>query len=357
MKEQEKKFFLALCRFAGKDLEPSLTAYATPGVLGQLFYNRLAGVAHETLRRQRLLDGLPREFRNALENAAEQNAVRNRSYYRCVKELAGLLERGNSGAVMLKGALLCALYPEGCRTSNDIDLLAAPEEVTALGGLLTENGFRQGTLRGGAFVPASREEIIASKMLRGETVPYFREVALPGLRWLEVDVNFSLGYTYGEPDVLRRLLASKTTAEVNGLQLPVPARADFFVHLCAHLYKEAATLPWVRMKRDMTLYKYADLYLLLSGMSAAEKEDCYVRSRELGLAGCCGFAVLQTAALFGLTDAELLSAATDALDGNVEMLHRVAAPSEKKIYRYRTEDVAARFFLDDRLADLEEVPA
>ena len=39
------------------------------------------------------------------------------------------------------------------------------------------------------------------------------------------------------------------------------------------------------------------------------------------------------------------------------MLHRVAAPSEKKIYRYRTEDVAARFFLDDRLADLEEVPA
>ena len=303
------------------------------------------------------LDGLPREFRNALENAAEQNAVRNRSYYRCVKELAGLLERGNSGAVMLKGALLCALYPEGCRTSNDIDLLAAPEEVTALGGLLTENGFRQGTLRGGAFVPASREEIIASKMLRGETVPYFREVALPGLRWLEVDVNFSLGYTYGEPDVLRRLLASKTTAEVNGLQLPVPARADFFVHLCAHLYKEAATLPWVRMKRDMTLYKYADLYLLLSGMSAAEKEDCFVRSRELGLAGCCGFAVLQTAALFGLTDAELLSAATDALDGNVEMLHRVAAPSEKKIYRYRTEDVAARFFLDDRLADLEEVPA
>ena len=186
-----KKFFLALCRFAGKDLEPSLTAYATPGVLGQLFYNRLAGVAHETLRRQRLLDGLPREFRNALENAAEQNAVRNRSYYRCVKELAGLLERGNSGAVMLKGALLCALYPEGCRTSNDIDLLAAPEEVTALGGLLTENGFRQGTLRGGAFVPASREEIIASKMLRGETVPYFREVALPGLRWLEVDVNRS----------------------------------------------------------------------------------------------------------------------------------------------------------------------
>ena len=46
MKEQEKKFFLALCRFAGKDLEPSLTAYATPGVLGQMFYNRLAGVAH-----------------------------------------------------------------------------------------------------------------------------------------------------------------------------------------------------------------------------------------------------------------------------------------------------------------------
>ena len=50
------------------------------------------------------------------------------------------------------------------------------------------------------------------------------------------------------------------------------------------------------MKRDMTLYKYADLYLLLSGMSAAEKEDCFVRCASWALQ-VCGFAVLQTAAL------------------------------------------------------------
>lgn len=294
MKEQEKKFFpRAFGRFAGKDLEPSLTAYATPGVLGQLFYNRLAGVAHETLRRQRLLDGLRREFRNALENAAEQNAVRNRSYYRCVKELAGLLERGNSGAVMLKGALLCALYPEGCRTSNDIDLLAAPEEVTALGGLLDrKRAFARELCAAAPSCPRHGRKSSLPKCCAAKRYRIFGRSPCPdcaGWRWMSI---FRSATRTGEPDVLRRLLASKTTAEVNGLQLPVPARADFFVHLCAHLYKEAATLPWVRMKRDMTLYKYADLYLLLSGVSQRRKRTLCTQPRSWALqaARVCRFA-------------------------------------------------------------------
>ena len=39
--------------------------------------------------------------------------------------------------------------------------------------------------------------------------------------------------------------------------------AGFFIHLCAHLYKEATTLPWIEMHRDMTLYKYCDIHMML----------------------------------------------------------------------------------------------
>ena len=93
---------------------------------------------------------------------------------------------------MLKGAVLCGKYPNGCRTSNDIDLLLLPEHITELGDVLEAAGFRQGELKSGAFVPATRREIIASRMMRGETVPYILELRLPMMQYLEVDLNFSL---------------------------------------------------------------------------------------------------------------------------------------------------------------------
>ena len=81
---------------------------------------------------------------------------------------------------MLKGAVLCKKYPKGYRTSNDIDLLVCPERVTQIGKALIKEGFRQGDIRNGTFIPASRKEIIESRMTRGETIPYIKEVNLPG---------------------------------------------------------------------------------------------------------------------------------------------------------------------------------
>lgn len=165
---------------------------------------------------------------------------------------------------MLKGAYLCEVYPEGCRTSNDIDLLVKPEDVTEIGNRLSSAGFKQGNIRNGEFKAASRREIIESKMTRGETVPYIKEVGLPAMRFLEVDINFSLDYKPGDTGLVCEMINNAVTEEFDDLRVRTLRRDDFFIHLCSHLYKEATTLPWVEMMRDMTAYKYADIYLLLS---------------------------------------------------------------------------------------------
>ena len=104
-------------------------------------------------------------------------------------------------------------------------------------------------------------------MTRGETVPYIKKVKFPEMQFLEVDINFSLDYKQGDTALLEEMMKNTVIEEKDGFCVRTLRRDDFFIHLCAHLYKEATTLPWVEMRRDMTLYKYCDIYMLLNNAS------------------------------------------------------------------------------------------
>lgn len=112
----------------------------------------------------------------------------------CIRYITEVLSKCSCTYAMLKGALLCRCYPEGYRTSNDIDLLVHPSDVTLIANALSAAGFRQGSVRNDRFIAATRQEIIESKMMRGETVPFIKEMNLPGMKYLEVDINFFLDY-------------------------------------------------------------------------------------------------------------------------------------------------------------------
>lgn len=355
MKEKEKQFFKALCRFRDPFKDPSLTEYATPALLGHLFFNRMQGVAYGTLQKNQLLGKVNREFRNALDAAYEQNVQRNQSFRECVAMLCELLSPCSCQMAMLKGAYLCAHYPKGYRTSNDVDLLVLPQDVTAVGDLLLHAGFRQGNIRGGVFVPATRQEIIASKMMRGETVPYIKEVDLPFLKFFEVDINFSLDYKNGNSDVLAPMLLNACIKNENGISIPTLNDPDFFIHLCAHLYKEATTLPWIEMHRDMTLYKYADIYMLLSEMSDGQLQRVFDRAKELDMEKICAYAVLETMGLFEFKNALALRLAEGALAEEPDFCLKVVSPRDRKTLIYQTSDVTERFFMESRTRDLKEV--
>ena len=76
MNQNEKKLLKELCQFKKDTLDDALLQYATPHVLGQLFFHRMQGIAYDTLKRNNLLGKVNREFRNSLCAAFEQNVQR-----------------------------------------------------------------------------------------------------------------------------------------------------------------------------------------------------------------------------------------------------------------------------------------
>ena len=355
MREEEKALFNELCNFKNKTFNEEHLEYASPQVLGMLFFNRMQGMAYDRMRKYEVLGKVNREFRNSLKNAYEQNVEKNRGYMSSLKYLSEILSESKSKVAMLKGAYLCSHYPAGCRTSNDVDLLVSSEDVTDIGKILSDAGFSQGYIKNDIFVHASRKEVIESKMTRGETVPYVKKMDFPFMKYLEVDINFSLDYKNSDNDIVSGMIKSAVVAELEDVKIPTLEKSDFFIHLCAHLYKEATTMPWIRMRRDMTLYKYADIYLLLSEMNAEETIRVFDKASGIGMAEICAYCILETADLFDVNNIKAVITAQYVLANNPDFRLNVISPRDNKIYKYKTKNAAERFFMENRIEDLTEV--
>ena len=356
MNQKEKNLFFQLCAFR-KPSEKKLRALlecngATPEVLGSLFANRMAGVAYNVLKELKLLDLLDREFRNSLSNAELLNEKKNEDFFGCIRFLTTELDACGIPYALLKGAYLCHWYPAGCRTSNDIDVLIAPEDVGRVSAKLKMAGFKQGYLKNGEFVPANRQEIIESKMMRGETVPFIKEVKKPFMKYLEVDLNFSLDYKNSDETILKEMLEHTEVVTVGEEKIRTLSRYDFLLHLCAHLYKEATTVPWIRMKRDMTFYKYCDIYGLLQDYSAKEAGELIAVAKERGLERELAYCLYSIEKFFG---PDAVKCRKYIYERDSRDLETVVAPMEKKIYRYKEPDPLKRFFAKDRMKLLREV--
>lgn len=235
MKNKEKDLFKNLCSINSEEIDKKFLEYATPDVLGHLFFNRMQGMAYGMLQKHGCLGKVNREFRNSLAEAYQNNIERNESFFSCVEYISKLLENVDCKYALLKGAYLCRLYPKGYRTSNDIDILTLPEDVTIIEDTLKEEGFKQGNIRNGIFEAATRMEIVQSRMMRGETVPYIKEVNLPRMKYLEIDINFSLDYKYGDSKIIAEILDRAKFVDVDGMRVLTLEKYDFFIHLCNHL--------------------------------------------------------------------------------------------------------------------------
>lgn len=356
MNKKEKELFLGICRFIEPD-EKKLKKLieegnATPEVLGMIFSNRMAGIAYHTLSTLDLLQSTNREFRNSLRDIATVNRRSNREFAGCLNFLTAELDACGVDYALLKGAYLCNLYPIGCRTANDIDVLIAPEDVGKVSARLKLAGFKQGYLRDRSFTPATREQIIESRMTRGETVPFVKDTRHPFIKYLEVDLNFSLDYKNGDGKLLREILARAERVSAGEATIKTLCPGDFFLHLCSHLYKEATTMPWIKMRRDMTLYKYSDLYLLLNGMSDSEISKVIELAIKYGCAHELAYSLKSVEALFGVSREPIRAFLRNFPP---ERLDEVISPSEGKLYRYTESDIEKRFFSSDRFSLLREV--
>ncbi len=358
MNNNERALYKELCSFLTAD--PDRLSYlikkaATPAVLGKLHYNRMQGVALQTIKRYAPNAPINREFKNSLKLVSKINRMKNDDLYKVLDELRKALDGKEEKYAALKGALLCGMYPEGCRTSNDVDLLVRQKDLTEIGDCLRQCGFRQGKVTENGFVPADRKEIINSRINRGETIPYIKEINGKAETFAEVDLNFSLDYKNGGDKLTDSILNRSYDKKVGQSIVRTLSNEDFLVHLCCHLYKEAATLPWIGMRRDMTMYKYCDIYFLLHGMDTEGVDAFFSRSHSLGVDRACAYAVLSADALFINVNRYAVLRARELMKGDDLTMVRVTAPAEKKEYEYTTSDIAERFFSADRTKLLREV--
>ena len=109
------------------------------------------------------------------------------------------------------------------------------------------------------------------------------------------------------------------------------------------------------MQRDMTLYKYCDIYMLLSEMTDAELQRIFARATELGMEKVCAYTVLETMELFDMDNPFAYGVFHVALEDDPDFCLRIASPKDKKVLKYQTADVTERFFMESRVKDLKGV--
>lgn len=340
MYEIENKLILELCKFLDPDRE-KIAAYMKeslhwPYILGQLLFHRVGGAAYYTLLSCDLLAGVHRECRLPLQMLFDGNRVKGESMQAAL-ELLGKALPTDIPYALLKGAYLTGLYPAGLRTSNDIDILLSGEHLSVLEGALLQAGFLQGNIRSGAFIPADRKEIVMSRMTRGETVPFIRTVHLPQMEYLEIDLNFSLDYQpVSSADTVSAFLSrAQPLIQAGGACLYTLEPADFLIHLCCHLYKEATVYAWVAMERDTSLYKFLDLYLLLHTWT----DPNWNRALEslihrYGLEQECYYALLRTKELFHIEKPYLDALLVGLCPKDTAYLQQIIHPGEGRTYYY-----------------------
>lgn len=334
--KKEKKIILEFAkgRYADADRLQNLLAddFCCPDVLGQLIYNRLGGMAYDALLQNQLLSAVPGEMRKALGEIHEANIAKGRSFGQAVTQLYDILHGLELEYVMLKGVGLIGLYPEGYRTSNDIDLLVNPTGVSLFCERLTMAGFRQGYLKNGEILSATREQIISSRMMRGETVPFIKRIDLPFMKYLEVDINFSLDYAPETGESICEILQAGEEVFRGTVHAKLPQKSDFLIHLCAHLFKEATSYPWVESGKDTLLYKFCDIYTVLQKYTDDDYEAFCSRAKFLDVKKECYFALFRTKELFGKLPGQGNRYLASLRPDEVGYMNEIRSAAEKKTY-------------------------
>lgn len=328
-------------------------------VLGLILINRMGGIAYETLQKTGILAKTNREFQSTLRAIYTANVERTIAYKDSLTDLSGVLAGIPIRYAVLKGAYLCGVYPIGLRTSNDIDILVNKDDIAVISERLLARCFKQGYVKNELFVPATRAEIISSRMNRGETVPFISKLGNPKMKYMEIDVNFSLDFQVkDEAGAVRSMLrkAEPLIKTGNGC-LYTLCQEDFIIHLCAHLYKEATTYPWVSAGRDLSLYKFSDLYLLYENNIFASEESIQSltnRIRDVGQEKECYYSIRNFCTLYGIQDKRIETLLSNLSIPDMSFMNRIYRADKKMYYQFHM-DYVSWFFCPNRVDELQEV--
>jgi hypothetical protein len=365
-KTMEHELILELAQFNTPNKERIIELVAEKldwaEVLGHLMYNRTAGIAYHVLRKVSA-PFFNREFEFGLYLTNEIQAQRTRAHKFYITKISEAMKKSGIPHAFLKGSILAhSIYPIGCRISSDIDILLRAQDLTACGNVMKELGLIQGfhDENENVVIPATRREILTSRMNYGEVVPYRKVVNEPGINLIEIDINFSLDWmATGTEKAVENFLEQAEDYEFdNGQKISSLPKENFLAHLCVHLFKEAAVLTWVGYQRDLGFYKFVDIYGFLSDASIEVNWPKFVEIITTNnIINESYYALEYTRTFFPVLNEN--TAFITMLEGikpeNTDYLEQVVDPSNPDLKYRWTKNLIARFFDMKRYEALEKI--
>lgn len=323
-------------------------------LFGKLILNKVESIAYINLCKNSKLN-LGR-FKKSFNVLHEKNLQDTDFYKRAISFVSKMFCNANFEYAFLKGAFLIpSIYEKGLRQSGDIDILIEERNIDKCQKILVDNGFVQGNLKNGEIQAATRTEIIMSRMNYGETIPFYKKTQD---NYIVIDINFSLDYKPAEDNMIIREMLKKTIdVPLNDTFLKTLCLSDFIIHLCMHLYKEAATYDWVLRRSDLNLYKFSDINVIFhEKVTKAIYGEIIEKIHEYGVEKECYYALFYTAEIYNnLTDILEYSILLEKIKpDNLDYLHQIIDPMQKKIYTY---DMSFKewFACENRVSYLKEV--
>lgn len=228
--------------------------------LGCSMVNRVNGVVYKNIKGLKI----PKYVRYFLELAYREQKERTFVHQQEIYKVSELLEKENINYSLLKGAVLNTIFYEaGERISNDTDMMVGVQDIDKVIAILKKEDFIQGEVREGELVPATKKEILFSRLNTYEIVPLIKRLDDSHLPFHEMDINFKLG----NDDVkgtAEKMLEDTVLLVNNDHQIRTLALEKFLLFLCIHHYREATMIMKIVNGDDLTLYKFMDIHFVVS---------------------------------------------------------------------------------------------
>lgn len=272
-------------------------------ILGFLELNKVAGLFYK--KSKKLNIKLPIKVEKHLKMVFEKQKRRVELLRDSIKEISKSLIEGDVEHVFLKGSIFSntntelAIYEDGMRNSNDIDILVKSNSIDKVANVLRNLGFIQGFYdeENNNIIPFSRKEILTRRMNRGEVAPFVKLTDNMEIPYVEVDINFSLGNTPSEYIDLLNYMVDNRVLHHRDFDIYGLDNELFYIHLLMHQYKEATLLFMVKRNKDIDLYKLLDLYYLFT-LKTFSKTRFRALITKFNIKHKVGLVLLQVAEVF-----------------------------------------------------------
>lgn len=156
-----------------------------------------------------------------------------------------LFDKINMPYAVFKGAVLSKqLYQDPfVRRSGDIDILFSMDNYHELKEVLKAEGFLQGSMGDGEFVPVSRRKSIFQISSSHQVPSYIKRLNSEEKAWVTLDLNHNLMWGENSKKMNMSLVLKQTqNDEIMGVSFKKLTAEMEFIALCMHHYKDMNSL-------------------------------------------------------------------------------------------------------------------